>query len=201
MVARAQTRDKERARYRFRSGSAPTQPRKPAGHDKAFGIAAHWMDHLGVTSACGTCARNRSRLRGSRLTNRRNGLAALRRDSRSRCFLSCTPRRLAAGHVVVPSSPWWVAQVTGLPGPIKPVKAPRLPRGSAPEDGSERPAEPSPTDSPAYLRDLNVAQRAAVEHAVSDAGSAEIPGPLLIIAGAGTGKTSTLAHRVAHLRL
>jgi DNA helicase II / ATP-dependent DNA helicase PcrA len=95
-----------------------------------------------------------------------------------------------------------VAQVTGLPGPIKPVKAPRLPRDSAPEDGSERPAEPSPTDSPAYLRDLNVAQRAAVEHGVS-AGGALIPGPgpLLIIAGAGTGKTSTLAHRVAHLIL
>ena len=57
-------------------------------------------------------------------------------------------------------------------------------------------------DSPAYLRDLNVAQRAAVEHGVLDAaGGAEIPGPLLIIAGAGTGKTSTLAHRVAHLIL
>jgi DNA helicase II / ATP-dependent DNA helicase PcrA len=57
-------------------------------------------------------------------------------------------------------------------------------------------------DSPAYLRDLNVAQRVAVEHGVLDAaGGAEIPGPLLIIAGAGTGKTSTLAHRVAHLIL
>ena len=165
-------RNKERAGHRFRSGSAPTQPRKPAGHDKAFSIAAHWMDHLGVTSACGTCARNRSCLRGSRLTDRWNGLAALRRDSRSRCFLSCTPRSLAAGHVVAPSSPWWVAQVTGLPSPIKPVKAPRLPRGSAPEDGSERPAKAEPgMDSPAYLRDLNVAQRAAVEHGVSDTGA------------------------------
>jgi superfamily I DNA/RNA helicase len=54
---------------------------------------------------------------------------------------------------------------------------------------------------PAYLRDLNVAQRAAVEHGASDVRTAEIPGPLLIIAGAGTGKTSTLAHRVAHLIL
>jgi hypothetical protein len=58
----------------------------------------------------------------------------------------------------------------------------------------------NPTDPPGYLRDLNVAQRAAVEHGVS-AGGAQIPGPLLIIAGAGTGKTSTLAHRVAHLIL
>ena len=40
---------------------------------------------------------------------------------------------------------------------------------------------------------LNPEQRRAVEHAVMDAQ------PLLIIAGAGTGKTNTLAHRVAHL--
>ncbi|WP_244283814.1 ATP-dependent helicase [Paraburkholderia caballeronis] len=49
---------------------------------------------------------------------------------------------------------------------------------------------------------LNDAQRAAVEHG-SDraAGAAGLPGPLLVIAGAGSGKTSTLAHRVAHLVL
>jgi DNA helicase II / ATP-dependent DNA helicase PcrA len=40
---------------------------------------------------------------------------------------------------------------------------------------------------------LNPEQRRAVEHAVKDAQ------PLLIIAGAGTGKTNTLAYRVAHL--
>ena len=46
--------------------------------------------------------------------------------------------------------------------------------------------------------DLNDAQRAAVEHGVGDAdGSA----PMLVIAGAGSGKTNTLAHRVAHLIL
>jgi len=39
---------------------------------------------------------------------------------------------------------------------------------------------------------LNAAQRAAACHG---------PGPLLILAGAGTGKTNTLAHRVAHLIL
>ena len=50
-------------------------------------------------------------------------------------------------------------------------------------------------DCPAYLRDLNLAQRAAVRYGASDVG------PLLIIAGAGTGKTNTLAHRVAHLIL
>ena len=55
-------------------------------------------------------------------------------------------------------------------------------------------------DCPTYLRDLNSAQRAAVEYGVSD-NAAPIPGPLLVIAGAGTGKTNTLAHRVAHLIL
>src|SRR5213080_498904 len=49
-----------------------------------------------------------------------------------------------------------------------------------------------------HLGALNPSQRAAAEY-----GSAglprELPGPLLIIAGAGTGKTNTLAHRVAHL--
>ncbi|MBO0735572.1 MAG: ATP-dependent helicase [Alphaproteobacteria bacterium] len=56
-------------------------------------------------------------------------------------------------------------------------------------------------DYPAYLRNLNVAQRKAVEHGVSDGRDVEVSGPLLIIAGAGTGKTNTLAHRVVHLIL
>jgi DNA helicase-2/ATP-dependent DNA helicase PcrA len=56
-------------------------------------------------------------------------------------------------------------------------------------------------DPPAYLRSLNIAQRKAVEHGVSDGREGRISGPLLIIAGAGTGKTNTLAHRVAHLIL
>jgi DNA helicase-2/ATP-dependent DNA helicase PcrA len=45
-------------------------------------------------------------------------------------------------------------------------------------------------DAPAYLDKLNPAQREAVTHE---------GGPLLVIAGAGSGKTNTLAHRVAHL--
>jgi DNA helicase II / ATP-dependent DNA helicase PcrA len=50
----------------------------------------------------------------------------------------------------------------------------------------------------AYLERLNPDQRRAVEHGVGGAG-AESGKPLLVIAGAGSGKTSTLAHRVAHL--
>jgi len=48
-----------------------------------------------------------------------------------------------------------------------------------------------------YLASLNDAQRRAVEHGVSVDG--HIGSPLLVIAGAGSGKTNTLAHRVAHL--
>jgi len=50
------------------------------------------------------------------------------------------------------------------------------------------------TLQPAYLAKLNAEQRLAVEH-----GDGQIAGPLLVIAGAGSGKTNTLAHRVAHL--
>jgi DNA helicase-2/ATP-dependent DNA helicase PcrA len=48
---------------------------------------------------------------------------------------------------------------------------------------------------------LNPAQREAARFGVREPGGAYRAGPLLIIAGAGTGKTNTLAHRVAHLML
>jgi DNA helicase II / ATP-dependent DNA helicase PcrA len=50
----------------------------------------------------------------------------------------------------------------------------------------------------AYLEELNADQRRAVEHGMQ--GPREPgTGPLLVIAGAGSGKTNMLAHRVAHL--
>lgn len=55
------------------------------------------------------------------------------------------------------------------------------------------PDAPAADATPAWLSRLNPEQRAAVEH---DGGA-----PLLIIAGAGSGKTNTLAHRVARLVL
>jgi DNA helicase II / ATP-dependent DNA helicase PcrA len=51
---------------------------------------------------------------------------------------------------------------------------------------------------PTYLRDLNREQRRAVMHGLSDRPANDID-PLLVIAGAGSGKTKTLAHRVAHM--
>ena len=45
-----------------------------------------------------------------------------------------------------------------------------------------------------YLDRLNAAQRAAATHGIGAAA-----GPLLVIAGAGSGKTNALAHRVAHI--
>ena len=52
--------------------------------------------------------------------------------------------------------------------------------------------------SAVYLETLNPDQRRAAEHGVGkDAGAPAAP--LLVIAGAGSGKTNTLAHRVAHL--
>ena len=52
-----------------------------------------------------------------------------------------------------------------------------------------------------YLGLLNPAQRQAAEYGEKKAEQPFRAGPLLVIAGAGTGKTMTLAHRVAHLIL
>lgn len=54
----------------------------------------------------------------------------------------------------------------------------------------------APAGLPAYLEGLNPAQLDAATHGSTPD---QPGGPLLVVAGAGSGKTSTLAHRVAHL--
>ncbi|MDP3159734.1 MAG: ATP-dependent helicase [Reyranella sp.] len=54
------------------------------------------------------------------------------------------------------------------------------------------------TSGGTYLDKLNPEQRHAVEFGIQPEGGTPA-GPLLVIAGAGSGKTNTLAHRVAHL--
>jgi DNA helicase-2/ATP-dependent DNA helicase PcrA len=54
---------------------------------------------------------------------------------------------------------------------------------------------------PSAFEALNPAQRRAATYGTAVAGKGVESGPLLILAGAGTGKTNTLAHRAAHLVL
>ena len=58
------------------------------------------------------------------------------------------------------------------------------------------------TPSAQQLGSLNAPQRRAVTYGEPIPGGKGFrSGPLLIVAGAGTGKTNTLAHRVAHLAM
>ncbi|MEN9317295.1 MAG: hypothetical protein RIS35_3688, partial [Pseudomonadota bacterium] len=59
----------------------------------------------------------------------------------------------------------------------------------------------SEATTPDWIAALNDRQREAVVHGERLPEGGVRAGPLLVIAGAGTGKTSTLAHRVAHLVL
>ncbi len=63
--------------------------------------------------------------------------------------------------------------------------------------GVKKLSEPAP-DTLDYLAKLNPAQRAAAEHGIGS-GTIGAYQPLLVIAGAGSGKTDTLARRMAHL--
>jgi hypothetical protein len=57
--------------------------------------------------------------------------------------------------------------------------------------------EPTLLTAATYLDELNLEQRRAVEDRVRQ--DSAVGPPLLVIAWAGSGKTNTLAHRVAHL--
>jgi DNA helicase II / ATP-dependent DNA helicase PcrA len=74
------------------------------------------------------------------------------------------------------------------------AKAERCPAG---QNHRFSAGEPTMLTSATYLDELNSEQRHAVEHGVRP--DSTVGPPLLIIAGAGSGKTNTLAHRVAHL--
>ena len=65
-------------------------------------------------------------------------------------------------------------------------------------DGGDRTSNGWQSCSCDYLTGLNKEQRRAAEHGVDCESATKAP-PLLVIAGAGSGKTKTLAHRVAHL--
>src|SRR5437763_16641807 len=52
-----------------------------------------------------------------------------------------------------------------------------------------------------HLEDLNAAQRMAAVYGIGKCDAPDTARALLVIAGAGTGKTKTLSHRVAHLIL
>jgi DNA helicase-2/ATP-dependent DNA helicase PcrA len=70
-----------------------------------------------------------------------------------------------------------------------------------PAQTSEQTTERTCVHTCEWLDTLNVQQREAATYGARSADEKFVAGPLLIIAGAGTGKTNTLAHRVAHLRL
>jgi len=71
-------------------------------------------------------------------------------------------------------------------------------RCASPQNHRSSAGEPTvPTAATTYLDGLNPEQRRAVEHSVQK--KCTVGPPLLVIAGAGSGKTNTLAHRVAHL--
>lgn len=78
---------------------------------------------------------------------------------------------------------------------MAPTLAPDHPRTPAAPPGSGRAADPD------WLAGLNPDQRAAATHGARGPDGRFTASPLLVIAGAGTGKTATLAHRVAHLVL
>jgi hypothetical protein len=99
-----------------------------------------------------------------------------------------------------PVGAWFRAKARGLFPSIGPAGIAKLSRRCYRRRGEQkRNTKLQPIDGRRHLHSLNPEQRSAVEYGIG--GNDEPPPALLIAAGAGTGKTKALAHRVAHLIL
>jgi hypothetical protein len=94
----------KRAERPYFPHSSSAFSRNTQGCDKTSDVAARRTNSLGFATACRPGAHDRSSLRGSLLTDRREDLPALRRDPRHGHSLSCARRGLAAaaetGHLI-----------------------------------------------------------------------------------------------------
>ena len=94
-----------------------------------------------------------------------------------------------------PVGAWFRAKARGLFPSIGPAGIAKLSRRCYRRRGEQkRNTKLQPIDGRRHLHSLNPEQRSAVEYGIG--GNDEPPPALLIAAGAGTGKTKALAHRV-----
>ena len=94
-----------------------------------------------------------------------------------------------------------MSSVLSLGSPISPTAPGDAASAGLPPPRTDGEPADAPGPSAQWLDRLNPAQRRAATFGNPLAGGGVEAPPLLIIAGAGTGKTATLAHRVAWLVL